>query len=316
MKRQTLMIVILSIWFLSCLTTTCKANETGIQSATSSNNSLLYGSLGLSLGLGILSFRLQNKFNTEQKKTVHLLEEQKKLMAQNKKLLRSNQSLEQFAHVTSHDLKEPLRSISCYAGLLKRRYLKDLDEEALEYGDYIIDSAKRMYQLLEDVMNYSRLNQNEGKKNQIIDVNNVVNTAVLNLQTEIKKNEAEIKVINELPQISGNETQMVQLFQNLLSNAIKFRNGKAPNIKIDCQELNGNYTFMVEDNGIGIPEQYHQKIFEVFKQVDTPKKEDGNGIGLSICTKIVENMEGKMWLQSKEGKGTKFFFTLPTNSEN
>ena len=169
-----------------------------------------------------------------------------------------------------------------------------------------------MYQLLNDIMNYSRLQKNDETADKIlVDTNNAVNQAVLNLKTEIEKNEAQIQVVNQLPKVRGNETQMVQLFQNLISNAIKFRNGKAPNIKIDCQVLNNNYTFVVEDNGIGIPAAYHDKVFEVFKQANNQHTHKGHGIGLSICNNIVQQMDGKMWLHSKEGKGTKFYFSLP-----
>ncbi len=235
---------------------------------------------------------------------------------QNNKLISSNQALEQFAYIVSHDLKEPLRSVSCYSSLIESRYHNQLDDLGKESIGFIRSSVKRMYSLLDDILNYSRSIKKVGDHTELVDVNQAVQTVIKNLEYSIEESNAKVKILKPLPQINANQIQIVTLFQNLIGNAIKFRNGKVPEVKISCSEKEEEVIFEVKDNGIGISEEYHDKIFQVFKRLNPKKDFEGSGVGLALCSNIVEQLDGKIWLESKEGNGATFFFSVPKYSLN
>lgn len=231
------------------------------------------------------------------------------LADKNKELQHSNQALERFAYVASHDLKEPLRTIGSFTTLLNRRYRNQLDDAGKEYMNYIVSGVDRMYSLLEDLLKYSRLiHQNEENK-EAVDFNEIIHSVTESLNHRIKEREVDIEVPS-MPSVVSNAAQIQQLFQNLINNAIKFNDKEQPRVAIECEERPGEYLFAVKDNGLGIEEQYQNQIFEVFKRLSRDGYE-GTGVGLAICKKIVEQHEGQIWVESEEGEGSTFYFTLP-----
>ncbi|WP_445634337.1 histidine kinase [Nostoc sp. DSM 114161] len=247
----------------------------------------------------------------------------------NEDLKRSNQELEQFAYVASHDLQEPLRSVTSYTQLLEREYQDCLNDSAKEYLIYIVDGAKRMQQLIQDLLAYSRVGT-RGQEFVLVDCNVALSLALSNLHVAIAESKAIITHDN-LPKLLADKTQIVQLFQNLVSNAIKFCRKEPPQIHIGALRRDGEpqgefltpnsplpiphfqWLIWVQDNGIGIKSQYLERIFEVFRRLHTRREFPGTGIGLAICKKIVERHGGCIWAESVPGVGTVFYFTINTN---
>lgn len=221
----------------------------------------------------------------------------------------SNKELEEFAYVSSHDLKEPLRMITSFLQLLKRKYEPQLDEEANEYIDFAVDGAKRMDMVIEDLLDYSRIGR-YNIKYEHINTNDIIEQVKSNLRSSIEKNKAVI-THDDLPTIYANASQMVQLFQNLISNSIKYRGEEDPRIHISSELVDDTYMFSVKDNGIGIDEKYLDKIFTIFQRLHTRNEYDGTGIGLAISKKILQRHGGQIWAESELGNGSTFFFTLP-----
>jgi PAS domain S-box-containing protein len=230
-----------------------------------------------------------------------------------KELARSNKDLEQFAYVTSHDLKEPLRMVSSFTQLLEKRYKGQLDKDADEFIKFIVDGAQRMQQLLDDLLEYARIT--EVKEYEMVSLNEVVEESINNLKVAIEESYAVI-TIDTLPSIVANRTLMVQLFQNLIANAIKFQSEKTPKIHISSKKKNNKYYISVKDNGIGINPKYQKKIFKVFKRLHTMEEYDGTGIGLSITQKIVAHHNGNIWVKSEPGEGSTFSFSIPIKNLN
>lgn len=222
-------------------------------------------------------------------------------------LKRSNEDLEQFAYVASHDLQEPLRTVTSYVQLLARRYKDKLDPDANDFINFAVDGSTRMRTLIQSLLEYSRVNSKRPFEN--INMNDLLNTQLSNLSESIKENNAIIKS-ESLPDIFGDPILISQLFQNLLTNAIKFKRDGNPEINITGKKMNNEYLFSVKDNGIGIPKEYADKIFVIFQRLHEADKFPGTGIGLAICKKIVERHGGKIWFESEPGKGTTFFFTI------
>jgi two-component system, chemotaxis family, sensor kinase Cph1 len=226
-----------------------------------------------------------------------------------KELERSNKELEQFAYVTSHDLKEPLRMISSFTQLLERRYKGKLDQDADEFIEYIVNGANRMQRLLDDLLEYSRITTGP-KKYEKVNLEDIVDECVNNLKIAINETNAKIDY-DPLPVVVANRTQMIQLFQNLLSNAIKFQSKTTPIVGISALKDEDRYVFAVKDNGIGIDPKYQKRIFKVFQRLHARNEYDGTGIGLSLIKKIVQYHNGNIWIKSELGKGSTFYFTLP-----
>jgi|GEM_PF-2586760 len=227
-------------------------------------------------------------------------------------LQESNDELEQFAYVASHDLKEPLRSIGSFVQLLKRKYSDKLDESAEEYIKFTVDGVKQLQKTIDDLLDFSRIG-NSGNQFNEIKMETIVDLVKTNLDASISESGAIITVENPLPVIQVDRTQMVLLLQNLISNAIKFQSPEQqPNIKISYNNRFEEHEFIVEDNGIGINEDYKKKIFFLFQRLHKSKYA-GSGIGLAMCKKIVERHGGAIWFDSIPNQGTKFHFTIAKN---
>jgi light-regulated signal transduction histidine kinase (bacteriophytochrome) len=203
--------------------------------------------------------------------------------------------------------------IGSFLQLLQQRYKDKLDKEANEYIYYAVDGASRMKRLINDLLNYSRLN-NEWLIEHV-DIGETIREVLENLRSSINESGTSIR-LEPMPVLKADPAQMLQLFQNLISNAIKFRKeGTRPVIKINAVEKNGEWLFSIEDNGIGIEQQYSDKVFVIFRKLHNKSKFEGTGIGLSIAKKIVERHKGRIWFESDPGKGTTFYFTLqPVNT--
>jgi PAS domain S-box-containing protein len=229
-------------------------------------------------------------------------------------LKRSNAELEQFAYVASHDLQEPLRMVASYTQLLERRYEAKLDGDAREFMAYIVDGASRMKQLIEDLLAYSRVGT-KGGEFTLVSAEAAVRRALFNLRAAIEEAGAAV-TYDPMPTLPADEVQLGQLLQNLIGNALKFRSNSVPRIHIGVEELGQEWQFEVRDNGIGIEPQYYARIFMVFQRLHNKGEYPGTGIGLAICKKVVERHGGRIWVESRLGEGSSFFFTLPKERRN
>jgi PAS domain S-box-containing protein len=227
-------------------------------------------------------------------------------------IARSSADLQHFAHVRSHDLREPLRTMRAYAQLMKRRYAGRLDSEADAFLEFIAGGAETMDKLVTDLLSYSTAVERDGSATTgKVNLKNSLDWAQKNLQTRISQAGAQIDS-GDLPAVYGDELQLVQLFQHLLSNSLKFRRlDDPPRVRISA-ELQGNeWIIAVTDNGIGIPREYWDQVFGIFKRLHG-REIPGTGIGLAICRKITENHRGRIWVDSEPGRGATFFFSIPT----
>ena len=225
-------------------------------------------------------------------------------------LKRSNEELERFAYIASHDLQEPLRMVASYLQLIERRYKDKLDEDAGEFIGFAVNGASRMKRMIEDLLQYSRLGT-RGKEFALVDCEQIISHALDNLQLRIEDTHAEITHA-PLPKVLGDESQLLRLFQNLLDNAMKFlREGADSRINIEAVRDGSMWEFRVSDNGIGIDSQFSDKIFIIFQRLHGPSQYRGTGIGLAMCKKIVERHGGAIWVESQVGAGSTFHFTLP-----
>jgi signal transduction histidine kinase len=225
-------------------------------------------------------------------------------------LARSNAELEQFAYVASHDLQEPLRMIANYTQLLAERYRGKLDEQADKYIAYSVDGATRMQALIQDLLKFSRVGKQEIER-RTTECRAVVEQALKNLQAAVLESGAAVNW-DGLPVVMADPAQLTQVFQNLIANAIKFHGAETPVIQIDSEKKEHEWVFAVSDNGIGIPAESWQDIFVIFRRLHTRTEYAGNGIGLSICKKIIERHGGKIWIEAKAEPGCCFKFTIPS----
>lgn len=232
------------------------------------------------------------------------------LMEKTRELEEFNGELEQFTFAASHDLQEPLRMIASYLQLLDKRYAHSLDEDGRTFLGFATEGAERMQALIYDLLTLSRIS-NADDRYRMSDMNEVARRALENLKISVRETGAEISIA-QLPTLPIDPSQMIQLFQNLISNAIKYAQKSAkPVISITAKRGRDAYTFEVTDNGIGIDKQHFERIFIVFQRLHTRSEYSGTGIGLAICSRIVERHGGRIWVESEPGKGSTFKFSIP-----
>ncbi len=262
----------------------------------------------IALGLNTLSEELEAEIKRRKNY-------EKQLEIKSKQLEISNKDLEYFAYIASHDLQEPLRMISSFLQLLEKKLKNKLDPEAKEYIDFAVDGSKRMKNMINDLLSYSRL---ISKKTQFekININQIFKEVVLDLSEKIKETEAKVNS-SSLPEIIADKVKINRIFQNLISNSLKFlRKGVPPEITVDCKENAEEYLFSIKDNGIGIKKEYCEKIFLLFQRLNRNNNFPGTGIGLAECKKIVELHGGKIWVESEIDKGSAFYFTINKKLNN
>jgi len=224
-------------------------------------------------------------------------------------LKRSNEDLQQFAYVASHDLQEPLRAITSFSQLLEEKYQDKIDEDGKEFLYFITDGAKKMNNLIKDLLLYSRITTH-AQPSTPNNLEIILKDALFNLHEAIKESGATI-TYDKLPILTVDKTQFLQLFQNFVSNAIKFRREEPPKIHIGAELVNNEWLFSIKDNGIGIESKYFDRLYNIFYRLHTKEEYPGTGIGLPICKKIVQRYGGKVWVESELGKGSTFYFTIP-----
>ena len=229
-------------------------------------------------------------------------------------LVRSNADLQQFAYVASHDLLEPLRTVSNYVQLLQRRYENQLDAKADKFIAYAVDGTARMHTLLQDLLKFSRVGT-RGKEFVPTNAESVFDQVVASLRMAIKENGAVISH-DPLPVVIADDVQLSQLFQNLIANAVKFHGEEPPQVHVSAQQQDNEWIFSIQDNGIGIDPRFADRIFEIFHQLHGRADYSGSGMGLAICKKVVERHGGRIWMESEPGEGSTFYFTLPSEKEN
>ncbi len=240
-------------------------------------------------------------------------ESRKMLEQQFRELAASNTELEQFAYVTSHDLQEPLRMVSSFLQLLEKKYKGQLDDTAEQYINFAVDGASRMKALIQALLMYSRVG-NKKEDFVSVDLNEVVQYSIKLIEEDIRKSHAVISV-SVLPVIMANYSLISRLFINLITNAIKYRGDTKPEIEVGYSEDERSHTIYVKDNGIGIDPKFFDKIFIIFQRLHNKDEYSGTGIGLAICKKIAEIHKGKIWIESEEGKGSAFYFSIPKTKQ-
>jgi PAS domain S-box-containing protein len=250
-----------------------------------------------------------------QQRTAELERVNAQLAQRAEELARSNADLEQFAYSASHDLQEPIRNVAIYTEFLKQRYQGKLDASADQFLSFLTEGARRMEMLVRDLLAYTRTASDTEEPQGLIDANVVLAESLESLRVAIRESQAAI-THDPLPAIRIQQVHLQQLLQNLLSNAIKYRSDDPPRIHISAKRLDGYWLFSVSDNGIGIPPEYQQKVFGIFKRLHGREKYPGTGIGLAICKKIVERFGGRIWVESEAGQGATFQFTLPARDND
>ncbi len=242
------------------------------------------------------------------------IEAERELAKKTRIIERSNAELAQFAYVVSHDLRQPLRTISSFLTLIERRLGTDISEELREFIGFAVDGAKRMDRLIVDLLNYSRIGR-QGAPFESLDLGEVLAEAMANLGTVIVEAHAQISVPEHLPTVRGCRTELARLFQNLIANAIKYvARDTIPVIRVECHADGDGWLLSVADNGIGIPADSLERVFGLFQRLNAPDQGEGTGIGLAVCRKIVDRHRGRIWVESGSGHGSTFFVALPKDA--
>ena len=240
---------------------------------------------------------------------IRLREMNEILQKHTKELAISNAELEQFAYVASHDLQEPLRMVTSFMTQLEKKYGDVVDDKGRQYIHFAVDGAKRMRQIILDLLDFSRVGRTEEDLEEV-NFNNLIHEILALYRKQIEEVKASI-IFEDLPTFQTYKTPIRQVFQNLISNSLKYHKaGEPPVIEIACKDNKTHYQFSVKDNGIGIASEYFDKIFIIFQRLHNKDEYSGTGMGLAIAKKIIENLGGKIWVKSEEGKGSTFYFTL------
>jgi signal transduction histidine kinase len=268
--------------------------------------------------LGRLASCALRSAGTIERGTEELRGSQSALRRTNEDLRRANEDLSQFAHSASHDLQEPLRSISIYSELLRRRLGNNLEPDAGKYLEQLMEGSARMEALIRDLLAWSAASGTPGQTSGCADAradgNEAFEAALLNLKTAVQDTSA-VVTRGDLPAVPILPVQLSQVFQNLIGNAIKYRRPEeSPQVHVEAVRNEAEWHFSVSDNGIGIDEKYTRQIFGVFKRLHTTEEYSGTGMGLAICQKFVERAGGRIWVESQPGRGSTFYFTLPAES--
>jgi len=233
-----------------------------------------------------------------------------RVLERTEELMQSNEELQQFAYIASHDLQEPLRTVSIFAQLLAKRYKGQLEGDADQFIHYIVDSSERMERMIHDLLDLSRVDARGTDHFVRTRCDAALNDALLNLQSLIEETHAVVNV-GDLPEVLADPVQLTRMFQNLLVNSIRYRGEGPPHVDIAAEPREGEWLFSVKDDGIGIEQQYAEKVFGIFKTLNPRDRYPGSGMGLAICRKIVTRHHGRIWVESKLGEGATFYFTLP-----
>ncbi|HUB81032.1 MAG TPA: ATP-binding protein [Bryobacteraceae bacterium] len=233
-----------------------------------------------------------------------------RVLERTEELLRSNEELQQFAYVASHDLREPLRTVSIYAQLLAKRYAGKLEGDGHQFIAFIVENAARMETLVHDLLDFSRIDVRGMDFFARTSLETAMDDAIGNIRTLVAESGAVI-TRDPLPTVMGDAVQLTRLFQNLLVNSIKYRNQEVPRVHVAVRESGDDYLISVKDNGIGIDPQYAEKIFGIFRVLQPRDRNSGSGMGLAICRKIVSRHAGRIWVDSALGKGATFYWTVP-----
>jgi light-regulated signal transduction histidine kinase (bacteriophytochrome) len=231
------------------------------------------------------------------------------LRARERELVQSNRELERFASIAAHDLQEPLRTVLTFADLVERRFGDEMSPEARGFNLRIAGAAARMRNLIEDLLVYARVGQEE-RTYESVDLAEVADEAVANLEQLVEETGATVD-IGPLPRVLGNRPGLLQVFTNLVSNACKYRMAEAPEINILSERVDDAWVVAVQDNGKGIDPAYHDRVFELFRRLESRNQGGGTGLGLAICKRVIDLHGGKIWVRSQLGQGSTFYFTLP-----
>ncbi|MBV9085799.1 MAG: PAS domain S-box protein [Acidobacteriaceae bacterium] len=236
--------------------------------------------------------------------------DRRELEESNAALARANLDLQHFAYSASHDLREPLRIVSTYSSMLKRKFGGQLGPTGDQYIHHIVEGAERMQKLIDDLLAFTRVCMLEESEPEPLDANTALETAFKTLEADIEETSAHI-TCGALPCVRIHRFQLEQLFQNLIANAIRYRSKQPPRIHVAAEQAGDHWVFSVQDNGIGIDPQYQEQIFEIFKRLHSSAEYPGTGMGLAICQRIVQRVGGRIWVESQAGRGSTFFFTVP-----
>jgi signal transduction histidine kinase len=256
-----------------------------------------------------LEVKVTERTQSIERQKEELTEMNSRLLEKTRELERINKESRSFAHAVSHDLREPLRTITSYLQLIEDRYKDKLDNDADIFIDFAVEGAKRMNTLIDDMLIYSRIEHSNDSQVDV-DLNDIIVLVKNNLQTTIQQNNAEIIIDTVLPAITAEHYQMVQLFQNLVENAIKYRGERTPVIRISAKKQADEWLISISDNGIGISKEHFDRVFIIFQRLHGWDQYEGTGIGLAICKRIIERHGGQIWVESTEGNGATFYFTI------
>lgn len=239
------------------------------------------------------------------------IEAERELARKTRIIEQSNAELAQFAYVVSHDLRQPLRTVSSFLTLIERRLGEAIEGDLKEFIAFAVDGARRMDRLIVDLLNYSRVGRQDAPLDEV-DLGASLAEAMANLGTVVAENHAEVAVPEHLPRIMGSRSELVRLFQNLLANAVKYvETGKRPQVVVECRDGGSDWVLSVRDNGVGIPGDCLERVFGLFQRLNPAEHTEGTGIGLAVCRKIVDHHHGRIWVESHLGEGATFFVSLP-----